>query len=104
MNKLKLILLVVLSVGGLALIVDVSRAPANQLTARSYVGSVRIYQTVGRPLLEGKVACRYRPTCSEYSIEAVQRFGTLRGLVMSYKRLRSCTNSVPMGTIDPVPK
>ena len=102
-KKLKRILLLLVLVGGLALAADVSRLPANQLTARSYIGCVRIYQAVGRPLLKGKVACRYRPTCSDYSIAAVQRHGTLRGLVLTYKRIRSCTNDVPMGTVDPVP-
>ena len=104
MKKLKRVLLLTVLVGGLALAIDASRLPANQLTARGYVGSVRIYQAVGRPLLEGKVACRYRPTCSEYSIEAVQRHGTVRGLALTYKRLRSCTNDVAFGTADPVPK
>jgi putative membrane protein insertion efficiency factor len=104
LNRLKLILLVVVTVVGLALVVDVCRAPGHQLTARSYIGLVHVYQVVGRPLLKGKIACRYRPTCSDYSIEAVQQHGTLRGLVLTYKRIRSCTNDVPMGTSDPVPK
>ena len=102
-KKLKVKILVAVLVCGFALAIDVSRAPANQLTARSYVGCVRIYQVVGRPLLKGKVACRYRPTCSDYSIQAVQRFGTLRGLALTYKRIRSCTNEVPFGTVDTVP-
>lgn len=102
-KKLKLALLAAVLVVGLGLAWDVSCQPHNQLTARAYIGCVRVYQGVGRPLLEGRIACRYRPTCSDYSIEAVRRFGTLRGLAMTYKRLRSCTNSVPMGTIDKVP-
>ncbi len=55
-KKFKRILLLLVLVGGLALAADVSRLPANQLTARSYIGCVRIYQAVGRPLLKGKVA------------------------------------------------
>jgi putative membrane protein insertion efficiency factor len=102
-KRLKLILLSVVLVGGLGLAWDVSCQPSNQLTARVYVGCVHVYQAVGRPLLKGKVACRYRPTCSDYSIDAVQRHGTVRGLVLTYKRIRSCTNNVPMGTVDTVP-
>ncbi len=101
-KKLKLALLSAVLVVGLGLAWDVSCQPQNQLTARAYVGCVHAYQVVGRPLLKGRIACRYRPTCSDYSIDAVQRYGTLRGLVMTYKRIRSCTNDVPMGTIDPV--
>jgi len=102
-KKLKLVLLSVALVIGLGLAWDVSCQPQNQLTARAYVGCVHVYQAVGRPLLEGRIACRYRPTCSDYSIQAVQRFGTLRGLALTFKRIRSCTNGVPMGTVDNLP-
>jgi putative membrane protein insertion efficiency factor len=103
-KKLKLILLSAVLVAGLGLAWDVSRQPERQLAARLYIGSVHVYQTLGRPLLKGRVACRYRPTCSDYSIEAVQRHGTLRGLALTYKRIRSCTNDVPKGTVDIVPQ
>lgn len=102
-KRLKLILILVLSLGGLGFAFDLSRAPDRQLTAHAYVGCVHVYQIVGRPLLKGWVACRFRPTCSDYSIQAVQRHGTIRGLALTYKRLRSCTNDVKMGTIDQVP-
>ena len=101
--KLKLVVLAAILVVSLGFAWDVSRRPDRQLSALSYVGCVRVYQVIGRPLLKGKVACRYRPTCSDYSIAAVRRHGTLRGLALTYKRIRSCTNDVPMGTIDPVP-
>jgi uncharacterized protein len=102
-RRVKLILISAALVAGLGLTWDVSRQPDKQLTARVYIGSVHVYQAVGRPMLKGIIACRYRPTCSDYSIGAVQRFGTLRGLAMTYKRIKSCKNEVPMGTIDPVP-
>ncbi|MBE3096418.1 MAG: membrane protein insertion efficiency factor YidD [Planctomycetes bacterium] len=50
------------------------------------------------------VQCRYRPTCSEYSIEAVGRFGIRRGLVLTARRVMSCRPPVPRGTFDPVPR
>jgi len=81
---------------------DTLRPPARQVTADLYVSSVRLYQRIGRPLLEGRVRCRYRPTCSSYSIEAVERHGIVSGLTMSARRLSSCTKSVAMGTVDPV--
>jgi len=105
MRKKKLIiLLAVVLTACVGFAWDVSRPPEKQLTARVYIGSVHVYQAVGRPMLKGRVACRYRPTCSDYSIEAVQRHGTLRGLALTYQRIKSCTNDVPMGTIDVVPK
>jgi putative membrane protein insertion efficiency factor len=102
-KRLKLFLLIALSLGSLGFAFDLSRAPDKQLTAQVYIGTVHVYQVVGRPLLKGWVACRFRPTCSDYSIAAVQRHGTFRGLVLTFKRLRSCTNAVKMGTIDNVP-
>ncbi len=35
-------------------------------------------------------SCRYLPTCSEYSIEALKNFGLLKGSYMSIKRILSC--------------
>jgi len=84
-------------------IADTYRNPANQITGQLYISAVHIYQALGRPLLEGRIRCRYTPTCSEYSIDAVQEYGIRQGLALSFQRLRSCTNAVPMGTFDPVP-
>ena len=35
-------------------------------------------------------SCRYLPTCSEYSIDALKEFGIFKGLFMSIKRILSC--------------
>ncbi len=105
MKKSRLKLLIVILFVGLALVtIDLSRQPENQFSARIYIGFVHIYQAVGRPMLEGVVACRYRPTCSDYSIQAVERFGTVRGLILTYHRINSCQTDVPMGTPDPIPE
>jgi putative membrane protein insertion efficiency factor len=68
-----------------------------------YVRAVRVYQWGGRPLLKGKVQCRFEPTCSNYSIEAVETHGIRDGLLLTTKRLCSCTRGTPLGTKDPVP-
>jgi hypothetical protein len=89
----------------IALVVaDAYQAPANQLSSRVYVAGVHAYQAVGRPFLEGRIQCRYEPTCSVYSIEAVRRFGIRRGLEMTVRRIRACKVDVPLGTVDPVPE
>ena len=87
-----------------AALIDLTRKPENQFSATVYIGLVRVYQAVGRPLLEGTIACRFRPTCSDYSIEAVRRHGTIHGIVLTHYRLDSCAMNVPMGTIDEVPE
>jgi putative membrane protein insertion efficiency factor len=83
--------------------VDSFRSPDRQLTARIYVKAVHGYQHYGRSLLSGFIACRYTPTCSVYSIQAVEKHGIRWGLVLSAQRVFSCSRSVPSGTSDPVP-
>lgn len=85
-------------------ILDSTRAPSQQVSAYLYVQTVHIYQRFGRPLLAGRVECRYRPTCSDYSIQAVQTHGIWRGLRLTFVRINSCRASVPKQTYDPVPQ
>jgi len=64
---------------------------------------VRAYQGFISPRIRGFVRCRYCPTCSEYSIGAVQQYGLWKGLGLTVSRLSRCRNTVPLGTSDPVP-
>jgi putative membrane protein insertion efficiency factor len=82
---------------------DSFRAPGKQVTAQVYLGAVHGYQRYGRRWLQPYIHCRYRPTCSEYSIQAVRKWGIRRGLLLTTKRLLSCTSAVPDGTPDPAP-
>jgi len=49
---------------------------------------IKGYQFLISPLFGH--SCRYLPTCSEYSIEALQKFGFFKGLYISIKRILSC--------------
>ncbi|WP_075522710.1 membrane protein insertion efficiency factor YidD [Candidatus Pelagibacter communis] len=49
---------------------------------------IRLYQYFLSPLLGN--SCRYLPTCSEYSIEALKTFGFYKGLIISIRRILSC--------------
>ena len=82
---------------------DMARSPERQITARACIALVRTYQAVGRPVLKGRVQCRYRPSCSDYSIQAIRRHGLGKGLWLTVSRLSRCTGSVPLDTYDPVP-
>lgn len=62
---------------------------------------IRIYQIFLSPLL-GK-NCRYTPTCSHYTIEAIKEWGIFRGSWMAVKRIVSCNPWGGSG-YDPVPK
>ncbi len=48
-------------------------------------------------------ACRFYPTCSEYSIEALGRFGSLRAALLSFARILRC-QPFCLGGFDPLPK
>ena len=65
-----------------------------------FISILRGYQYLISPLLGNR--CRFHPTCSEYMIEAVQRFGIFKGFYLGLKRLGRCQ---PMckGGFDPVP-
>lgn len=47
--------------------------------------------------------CRYEPTCSAYAVEAIDRFGAIRGLLLACWRLLRC-NPFSHGGFDPVPE
>jgi uncharacterized protein len=49
---------------------------------------IKGYKFLISPLLGN--SCRYLPTCSEYSIEALKKFGLIKGIYMSLKRILSC--------------
>jgi uncharacterized protein len=62
---------------------------------------LRAYKWAISPMLPP--ACRYVPTCSEYAMEAVERYGVLRGGFMAVLRLLRC-HPLAKGGYDPVGK
>ena len=61
---------------------------------------IRLYQMTVSPLL-GR-ACRFYPSCSAYTAEAVTKYGVIKGLALGGKRLLRC-HPFHQGGIDPVP-
>ncbi len=64
------------------------------------VGMIRAYQMSLAPVLGP--SCRYAPNCSSYAIEALQRHGARRGLVLALRRILRC-HPLHAGGWDPVP-
>ena len=84
--------------------VDATRQPQRQVSVRLFQVAVAEYRAHVRPWSSRFIRCRFRPTCSDYALEAVERFGIARGLALSVHRIWSCRDSVPLGTYDPVPE
>jgi len=66
---------------------------------RAVLFSIGLYRRAVSPYLG--MACRFEPTCSDYSMEAIERHGVVRGAWMSIKRVLKCHPFHP-GGYDPV--
>ena len=67
---------------------------------RLFIVPIRLYQRVLSPWLPHR--CRFTPTCSQYTAEAIQKHGVVRGLWLGARRLLKCHPFHPGGH-DPVP-
>ena len=70
------------------------------LAARAMLCALRFYKRHISPGLPP--ACRFRPTCSEYAYEAVEKYGAIKGGYLAVRRLLRCNPFHP-GGYDPVP-
>ena len=65
-----------------------------------FIGLIKVYQYTISPMLGA--SCRYTPTCSQYGIEAIQKYGPIKGGYLTVKRILSCNPWGGHGH-DPVP-
>ena len=65
-----------------------------------FVFLVKTYQNIISPLFPP--TCRYTPTCSEYAIQSLKKYGLVKGVYLSIKRIVNCH---PLGGsgYDPIP-
>ena len=63
------------------------------------IALIRVYQLAVSPLLPP--SCRFHPTCSEYAMEAIKKYGAWRGSYLGARRLLRCHPFHP-GGYDPV--
>ncbi len=71
-----------------------------QILIFPFVALVKMYQNLISPLTPA--TCRYHPTCSHYTIEALQKHGLIKGSFLATKRIFSCHPWGGSG-YDPVP-
>ena len=73
----------------------------NKIIQKLLLGLIKIYQNFISPMSMG--VCRFQPTCSEYAYQAIKKFGPLKGLSLSSKRILKCH---PLGKsgYDPIPE
>ena len=69
------------------------------LLRRVSIGTIWVYQRYLSPLLPA--SCRYVPSCSLYTLQAIERYGVLRGIAMGTLRVLRC-HPFAKGGFDPV--
>ncbi|HIG30906.1 MAG TPA: membrane protein insertion efficiency factor YidD [Verrucomicrobiales bacterium] len=78
-----------------------------KILRRMFIFVIRFYRIVLSPMktlfLGPAGRCRYRPSCSEYALEAVTEHGALKGALLSLKRILRCHPWGGFG-FDPVPR
>ena len=70
------------------------------LTAWPFMAIIKLYQLTLSPLFGRQ--CRFHPTCSWYGLEALRRFGAIKGAWLTLRRLARC-HPFSTGGYDPVP-
>jgi uncharacterized protein len=70
------------------------------LAQRLALGFLRAYKLMFSPMFAG--SCRFHPSCSDYAVEAVARFGVVRGSFLAARRLARC-NPFGASGLDQVP-
>ena len=65
-----------------------------------FICIIRFYQVCISPLFPP--CCRFYPTCSNYALQAIEKYGPVKGIYLSIKRILRC-NPFSKGGYDPVP-
>ncbi len=68
--------------------------------SKIFIGLIRFYQGAISPMTPP--SCRYQPTCSQYAVEAIQKYGAVKGSWLALKRIARCHPWGGSG-YDPVP-
>ncbi len=77
----------------------------NTLPRRVGVGCIKAYRKATYPVYNflGIHMCKFEPSCSEYTLQAIEEYGLIKGSVMGFNRIMRC-NPFNKGGYDPVKK
>ena len=70
---------------------DALREPSSQISARGVILLVQKYKQLISPKISNMVRCRFHPTCSDYAMIALDKYGIVRGGWLTIKRLARCS-------------
>ena len=65
-----------------------------------FINIIKIYQRFVSPFFPS--SCKFSPSCSKYGIEVINKYGVLKGSVLTIKRILKC-NPWSKGGYDPIP-
>lgn len=71
------------------------------LAKRLLIKIIRLYRKYISPL-KGRPTCIYYPTCSKYALEALEKYGAVKGTYLAIRRILRC-HPFAKGGYDPVP-
>jgi uncharacterized protein len=60
------------------------------MLSRLLIIGVRGYQKFISPIKPKKIKCRFHPTCSQYAIDAIRKYGAIKGVKKTINRLKRC--------------
>ena len=78
-----------------------SRSIFKRICALPLIALVKLYQLCISPFTPP--SCRFTPTCSQYALEAIEKYGALKGGWLALRRICRCHPFSKRGPYDPVP-
>ncbi|MBT3135012.1 membrane protein insertion efficiency factor YidD [Alteromonas sp. ALT199] len=69
---------------------------------RVALSAIRRYQANGGSQAHFNISCNFTPTCSEYTHQAIEKYGVMKGIYLGYSRIRRC-NDPDCITVKPDP-
>ncbi len=100
-KRLRIVFLVIVLAFAGVIVHDAIVPIPRQFSTRTLVAAIEQYRAHVSPHLKGRVFCRFQPTCSEYGLVSVKKYGALRGGARAAWRVLRCGPWTPAGTVDP---